>query len=111
MPAWILSALRLIGTMGMGYVAGQAVESLPPGSPGSQMVPGGGGGGGGIMGQILPGRSSPGYMDHHGRWHSGFHRRRRRRALTAGDRADIAFIAGLLGPSAGAKFAAVIGAK
>lgn len=32
-------------------------------------------------------------------------RRRRRRALTASDRADIAFIAGALGPAAGKAFA------
>lgn len=32
-------------------------------------------------------------------------RRRRRRALTASDRADIGFITGLLGPSAGKLFA------
>lgn len=38
-------------------------------------------------------------------------RRRRRRALTASDRADIAFIAGLLGPKAGKDFAVIIGAK
>lgn len=38
-------------------------------------------------------------------------RRRRRRALTASDRADIGFIAGLLGPTAGKNFALVIAAR
>jgi len=38
-------------------------------------------------------------------------RRRRRRALTASDRGDIAFIAGLLGKPAGKDFAVIIGAK
>ncbi len=35
-------------------------------------------------------------------------RRRRRRALTASDRADIGFVTGLLGPAAGKAFALVI---
>ena len=35
-------------------------------------------------------------------------RRRRRRALTASDRADIAFITGLLGPTAGKNFALTV---
>lgn len=38
-------------------------------------------------------------------------RRRRRRALTASDRADIAFITGLLGPSAGKNFALTIATR
>lgn len=38
-------------------------------------------------------------------------RRRRRRALTASDRADIAFIAGLLGPTAGRNFAITIASR
>lgn len=38
-------------------------------------------------------------------------RRRRRRALTASDRADIAFIAGILGPKAGKDIAAIIAAR
>lgn len=35
-------------------------------------------------------------------------RRRRRRALTASDRADIAFVAGLLGPKAGKDFSVTL---
>jgi len=38
-------------------------------------------------------------------------RRRRRRALTASDRADIAFIAGLLGSTAGKNFALTIATR
>lgn len=38
-------------------------------------------------------------------------RRRRRRALTASDRADIAFIAGMLGQPAGRQFAMLIGSR
>lgn len=38
-------------------------------------------------------------------------RRRRRRALTASDRADIAFITGLLGPGAGKNFALTIATR
>jgi len=38
-------------------------------------------------------------------------RRRRRRALTASDRADIAFITGTLGKTAGNNFAMIIAAK
>jgi len=38
-------------------------------------------------------------------------RRRRRRALTASDRADIGFIVGLLGPGAGKTFAITIASR
>jgi len=38
-------------------------------------------------------------------------RRRRRRALTASDRADIGFITGLLGPGAGKNFAITIATR
>jgi len=38
-------------------------------------------------------------------------RRRRRRALTASDRADIAFIVGLLGPTAGKNFAVTLAGR
>ena len=38
-------------------------------------------------------------------------RRRRRRALTASDKADIAFIAGILGKPAGKDIAAIIAAR
>ncbi len=38
-------------------------------------------------------------------------RRRRRRALTASDRGDIAFITGLLGPTAGKNFAVTLAGR
>lgn len=38
-------------------------------------------------------------------------RRRRRRALTASDKADIGFIVGLLGPAAGKQFAVTIATR
>jgi len=38
-------------------------------------------------------------------------RRRRRRALTATDRADIAFVTGILGKTAGKEIAAIIAAR
>ena len=38
-------------------------------------------------------------------------RRRRRRALTASDKADIGFITGLLGPAAGKQFAVTIATR
>jgi len=44
--------------------------------------------------------------------HVGGHRRsRRRRALTASDRADIAFIASMLGKPAGKDFAVTLAAR
>ena len=45
--------------------------------------------------------------------HVGGHpaRRRRRRALTQSDKADIAFIAASLGPGAGTKFAMIIASR
>ena len=103
MPSWLIAALRLLAAgAAAGSGAELAIQAIPGGLGGSRgqiAVPGG---------QAAP---SAGWIDHHGIWHERRHRRRRRRALTAGDRADIAFIASLLGKSAGASFAAVIGAK
>jgi len=98
MPPFMLSALALIarGTatirsaaLGTPFRAGStglAVGGLlggGPGIPGIDLFPGGG----------------------------GRRRRRRRRALTASDRADIAFIAGLLGTTAGKNFALTIATR
>jgi len=89
MPAWLASALRLIftGRTATGVAAGGALASLPGletpfGIPGVDLFPNG----------------KP-------------RRRRRRRALTASDRADIAFIAGMLGAPAGRQFAMLIGSR
>lgn len=102
MPAWVLMALKLIAG---GAVSGAAFEV-----------------GGRSLAQVddfrgpqFPTALSPGILSTQGvRLNAHgipIKRRRRRRALTASDRADIAFIAGLLGPAAGSKFAAIIGAK
>jgi len=42
---------------------------------------------------------------------NGIRRRRRRRALTASDKADIAFISGTLGKPAGRDFAMIVAAR
>lgn len=98
MPPFMLSALALIargtaairsaalGTPARAALTGAAVGSIVPGGlgiPGIDLFPGGG----------------------------GRRRRRRRRALTASDRADIAFIAGLLGTTAGKNFALTIATR
>jgi len=89
MPAWIAAALRLL--------AGGAAFGI-----GSELVaPHGGlpdifGGGGGTQEDWI---------------HVGGHkriRRRRRKALTASDRADIAFIEATLGKAAGRSFAMLV---
>jgi len=98
MPPFMLSALALIargtatirsaalGTPARAGLTGLGVGSLLPG-------------GGGIPGiDLFPGGS-------------GRRRRRRRRALTASDRADIAFITGLLGTTAGKNFALTIATR
>jgi len=87
MPAWLASALRLlVGTAPRALATGVGVGSLLPGIdlgiPGIDLFPNG----------------KP-------------RRRRRRRALTASDRADIAFIAGMLGQPAGRQFAMLIGSR
>jgi len=97
MPPFMLSALALIargtatirsaalGTPARAGLTGLGVGGLASGGiPGIDLFPGGGG---------------------------GRRRRRRRRALTASDRADIAFIAGLLGTTAGKNFALTIATR
>jgi len=103
MPAWIAAALALLfpiairgagaagravrgrgGAAALGAGAGLLAGTV--GIPGVDLFPDGVGG--------IPRR-----------------RRRRRRALTASDRADIAFITGLLGPGAGKNFALTIATR
>jgi len=85
MPAWLASAFRmLVGTPARAGLTGATVGTLLPDF--------------GIPGVDLRGDDKP-------------RRRRRRRALTASDRADIAFIAGMLGQPAGRQFAMLIGAR
>ncbi len=95
MPPFMLSALALIarGTA--------TIRSAALGTPARAGLTGLGVGGlvsGGIPGVDL-------FPDGRRR------RRRRRRALTASDRADIAFIAGLLGTTAGKNFALTIATR
>jgi len=91
MPAWLLAAMSLLRSatiggplraLGTGATVG-ALTGLPLGIPGVDLFPGDG---------------KP-------------RRRRRRRALTASDRADIGFITGLLGASAGKSFALTIASR
>lgn len=89
MPAWIASALRmLLGSPTRAALTGATVGSLA--TSGFPDI--------GIPGIDLFQEGKP-------------RRRRRRRALTASDRADIAFIAGMLGQPAGRQFAMLIGAR
>lgn len=96
MPPFMLSALALIarGTA--------TIRSAALGTPSRAALTGFGAGGlasGGIPGiDLFPGDGRR-------------RRRRRRRALTASDRADIAFIAGLLGTTAGKNFALTIATR
>lgn len=102
MAAWLLQALRLLaaGTGGgIGFEVGRGLLGTggvggPPALLGSE---GRGGipffGGFGADGEPIK------------------KRRRRRRALTASDKADIAFIVGLLGPAAGKQFSTTLAAR
>lgn len=95
MPPFILSALALLARAG---VAGRTAAF---GGPVRSALTGAGIGGlvaGGIPGIDLFPEGKP-------------RRRRRRRALTASDRADIGFITGLLGPTAGKNFAITIATR
>lgn len=95
MPAFMISALALL------VRAGLASRGALVGTPGRALATGVGVGslvGGGIPGVDLFPDGKP-------------RRRRRRRALTASDRADIGFITGLLGPTAGKNFAITIATR
>lgn len=88
MPAWLMAALV-------------AARALAVGTPARAGLTGLG------VGTFLPDVGIPflGNGDEKKR------RRRRRRALTASDRADIAFITGLLGTTAGKNFALTIATR
>lgn len=89
MPAWILSALSLL----RGAAIGTPFRALATGTGVGALVSGAG-----IPGVDLFPDGKP-------------RRRRRRRALTASDRADIGFITGLLGAPAGKAFALTIASR
>jgi len=95
MPAWMLAALALLAPL-----AGRGVALARRAGPAALVGAGAGAlaGGVGIPGVDLFPDDKP-------------KRRRRRRALTASDRADIAFIAGLLGTTAGKNFALTIATR
>jgi len=88
MPAWLLAAMAM-------------ARQLAVGTPGRAAVTGFG------AGSLLPDFGIPGF----GGGDEKVKRRRRKRALTASDRADIAFITATLGKPAGANFAAIIAAN
>jgi len=88
MPAWLVAALV-------------AARALAVGTPGRAAVTGIG------VGSLLPDVGIPFF----GGGEEKRKRRRRRRALTASDRADIAFITGLLGTTAGKNFALTIATR
>jgi len=95
-PAWILTALRLLG---IGAAAG-AVSGALGDAPG-EGIP------------FLPAIVDPfqaGGLDLFSR-KAGGKRHRRRRALTQGDRDDIAFITGMLGAPAGKQFALTLAGR
>lgn len=85
MPVWLASAMRMLlpvaGGAALATIGGGGIPFLPP-----------------VLDPFEPGgfdifaKKAP-------------KRRRRRRALTASDRADIAFIVGLIGVKAGDRFA------
>ena len=96
MPAWLLGALALLAPTAIR--AGRAGVTALRTRGGVAALAGGAGALAGTVG--IPGVDL--FDDDRPR------RRRRRRALTASDRADIAFITGLLGPTAGKNFALTV---
>jgi len=96
MPPFIASAMALL------VRAGLVARGALVGTPGRALATGVG------AGALLPGGVDFGVFGGDG---VRRRRRRRRRALTASDRADIAFIAGLLGTTAGKNFALTIATR
>lgn len=97
MPPFIASALALLARgagLGRSALVGTPTRAALTGVGVGTLLPGGGFGIPGV--DLFPDRPR---------------RRRRRRALTASDRADIGFITGLLGKAAGKEFAIVISTR
>ena len=103
MPIWLLSALALLAPIGIR--AGGALARLGSG----RALPAALGAGAGAAGALGISALTGGGVDVFGEEIKK--RRRRRRALTASDRADIAFIAGILGRPAGKDFALIIATR
>jgi len=104
MAPWLIQALRLLaGGLGAGaaFETGQSLVSAGGYPPRGGPSPGGFGFAD-IGNIVLPGDPFGGKTRR---------RRRRRRALTASDKADIAFIVGLLGPAAGKQFSTTLAAR
>lgn len=102
MPAWVLQALKLLAAGAALQGGAEAVGALIPGvGPGTGLAQ---------AGQFFGGQFPPGGFNFDGVTVQK-KRRRRRRALTASDRADIAFIVGLLGPTAGKNFAVTLAGR
>lgn len=106
MAAWLQAALRLLAQAGL-FVAGSEIAQRAFGDPNQPVLgPGASGGPFRFPGQdgaitVIDPRTGLPFK----------RRRRRRRALTASDRADIAFVAGILGKVAGKEIAAIIAAR
>jgi len=85
--AWLSSALALLRTVAFG-------------GPGRALVTGA------VGGEVLENLGVPFFRDG-----EGPKRRRRRRALTASDRADIAFIASIISKAEAGRFATIIATR
>jgi len=98
MAAWIGSALRMLaGGLALGAGAEAATALIPGG-----IAPSFGAGGPDVF---------VGGPKKHPLFHEHVHRRRRRRALTQGDRDDISFIKGMISAAAAKDFAVALGAR
>lgn len=94
MAAWLIAALALLGGIGRRTVASRVGKTAVTVGAGA------------LGGEVLEEIGFPGFADD-----DKPKRRRRRRALTSSDKADIAFVAGLLGPKAGKDLATVIATR
>jgi len=102
MPAWLLAALALLAPTA---IRGGTTALRAIGGRGGAARVGAGLAVGSLLGGGIPGVDI--FPDGDG----APRRRRRRRALTASDRADIGFITGILGQSAGKAFALTIASR
>lgn len=96
MASWLLQALRVLGLLGLGATTQRALDAPANG-----------------QGSVLP--LIPDVVERafglHPTGQEVTKRRRRRRALTASDRADIAFVAGMISKAAAKDFAVQLAAR